>query len=128
MICEEDYELWGRLLPKITVANMDQSAIRYRVLGGSAQWNPKKYASKRKGVTAFCTMYGIEAPDFVTALIEFQNSAFVRLDCYETLRRYALRTVDEDLPKLGWIHEAMLREPTYERFQTWFRRAKGWPL
>ncbi|WP_280178565.1 glycosyltransferase family 2 protein [Methylobacterium gnaphalii] len=126
--CEEDYELWGRLITEVEVANMDQSSIRYRVLGGSAQWNPKKYQSKMKGVSAFCKANAIFSNELVIALVEFQNSAFIRPNCYETLRRYAAAADKNDLPRLGWIHDAILREPSYERFQKWFRRTKGWLL
>jgi hypothetical protein len=51
----------------------------------------------------------------------------VRHHTYEVLHAYARRAENEGLPRLGWIHHALLREPDYARFVIWFRKAKGWP-
>mgnify|MGYP003345369411 FL=1 len=125
--CDEDYELWGRLLLKTKAANIDSSLLRYRVHGQNAQWDPRKHRYKAKALRGFCEPLGIADPALIDALVEFQCGNFVRHHTYEVLHAYARRAENEGLPRLGWIHHALLREPDYARFVIWFRKAKGWP-
>jgi hypothetical protein len=77
-------------------------------------------------LNGFCKFFGIDEPPLINALVEFQCSSFVRNDNYELLREYAARADKYRLPKLGWIHGALVKEPDYQRFVAWFRQAKGW--
>lgn len=126
--CDEDYELWGRLIHDTVCANLDQSSIRYRIHGASWQWDPRKYRFKRKAIMGFCERYGIADDFFVDSLTEFQCSAFIRNDNYLCLRDYAREAEAKNLPKLGWIQDAIVREKNYVDFVTWFRRTKGWAV
>jgi glycosyltransferase involved in cell wall biosynthesis len=123
---EEDYELWGRLIPVITCANLDQSSIRYRIRGTSNQWDPRKFRYKRKALEGFCQLTGVVDDALIDALAEFQCGAFIRYHSYTAMRDYAMSAIDRKLPKMGWIHEALVREPGYPEFTRWYRRARGW--
>jgi glycosyltransferase involved in cell wall biosynthesis len=126
--CDEDYELWGRLIPRVKVANIDKCLIQYRIHGNNAQWDPRKHRAKTRAIAGFCASYGIDSPELVDALVEYQCSQFIRHDSYRVMRDYALRAEKEDLPKLGWIHHAIVNEPGFAAFTRWFRAAKGWPI
>jgi hypothetical protein len=124
--CDEDYELWGRLIPQIKCANLDQSSIRYRIHGQNTNLDPRKHTFKRKALRGFCESYGIADDVLVEALVDFQCGTFLRHTDYVVLREYANWATEAKLPKLGWIHEAIVREKSYPDFLTWFRTAKGW--
>lgn len=124
---EEDYELWGRLIPQITCVNLDQSSIRYRIRGNSTQWDPRKFRFKRRALMGFCQQNGLNNEVLIDALAEFQCSSFIRHDHYMVLRDYAVSTVGTTMPRLGWLHDALVREKRYVDFSSWFRAAKGWP-
>lgn len=124
---EEDYELWGRLIPRIVCANLDWSTIRYRIRGSSAQWDARKYRFKRQALLGFCQSVGLDDDDVIDALTEFQCGSFIRKEHHEALREYALSVEGTDLPRVGWLHEALIRERGYANFTSWFRSAKGWP-
>ena len=124
---EEDYELWGRLIPQITCANLDQSSIRYRIRGNSTQWDPRKFRFKRQALLGFCQHVGLNDDALIDALAEFQCGSFIRHDQYLVLREYAVSSEGTTMPRLGWLHEALVRERRYADFNSWFRSAKGWP-
>ena len=50
---DEDYELWGRLIPKLTCANLDQSSIRYRIHGQNTNMDPRKHEYKSRALRRF---------------------------------------------------------------------------
>lgn len=127
-VCDEDYELWGRLLTRTKAANIDASLLRYRIHAQNAQWDPRKHRFKARAIKGFCAFYGVDDAALVEALVEFQCSNFIRIGGYEALRGYAERAEKLGVPRLGWIHDALLREPDFERFLAWFRRAKGWAI
>jgi glycosyltransferase involved in cell wall biosynthesis len=124
---EEDYELWGRLIPQIKCANMDQSSIRYRIRGNSTQWDPRKYRFKQMALKGFCAFYDIKDQELIDALVEFQCGAFIRSGHYAVMRDYAASIAGTEMPRLGWIHNALVEKPDYLEFTKWFRSAKGWP-
>jgi glycosyltransferase involved in cell wall biosynthesis len=126
--CEEDYELWGRILPKIRSANLDQSSISYRIHENNAQYDPRRYEAKKISLTAFCKMFDIHSGELVNALAEFQCGSFVRREVYHVMHDYALSIEGKDLPKLGWIHDAMLACESHVEFQRWYYSVKGWPF
>jgi hypothetical protein len=124
--CDEDYELWGRIITQTKVANIRRSLIQYRIHGQNAQWDPRKHGAKTRALTGFCARVGLDDPGLVDALVEFQCSGFVRRGCYAVMKRHADRADAEGLPKLGWIHDALRREPGYAAFVAWHRRAVNW--
>ncbi len=123
---EEDYELWGRLIPRIKCENMDRSLIKYRVRANSTQWDPRKYRFKHAAITGFTKYYGLKEPILLDALVEFQCSSFIRSQHFEAMRDYCCSIGDSDLPRLGWLHDALVSNKTYADFTKWFRHAKGW--
>lgn len=123
---EEDYELWGRLIPQIICNNLDQSSIRYRIRGNSTQWDPRKYRYKRHALLGFCQSIGLDDDTLIDALAEFQSGGFIRYDHYVSMREYALSCEDSDMPRLGWLHHALTSNKDYSDFTSWFRRIKGW--
>ena len=124
--CDEDYELWARVIPRTKCANMDQSSIRYRLHAGGAQWDPRKHRYKRQALQQFTSSYGIGSPELVEALVQLQCSGYIRPEEYVTLKRYAQAAEDKGLPKLGWLHPAILKERDYLDFTAWFRKTKAW--
>lgn len=150
-VCEEDYELWGRLIGQTVCANLDASLLQYRIHGQNAQWDPRRHAAKTEALTAFCRDYGINDPSLVDALVEIQCSGFLRYPGYRILLDYAREVnaqraaelIEEArmgpaqlaakrkkrqkrLPRLGWIHDALAQEESYADFQAWYRRARNW--
>jgi glycosyltransferase involved in cell wall biosynthesis len=123
---EEDYELWGRLIPQVRCANLDQSSIKYRMRGNSTQWDPRKYRFKRNALLGFCKAVGITDSTLIDALAEFQCGTFIRHEHYLVMRDYARSVGDSDMPRLGWLHDALVAGPDYASFTCWFRAAKGW--
>jgi glycosyltransferase involved in cell wall biosynthesis len=127
-IFEEDYELWGRLLRSTVCANMDKALLRYRVHDDNAQWDPRKHRAKAKALRGFCEAWEIADQSLIDALVEFQCSSFLRHDDYTVLRDYADRAERKNLPRLGWIHQALRRETDYKSFMSWYWDEKGWRL
>jgi glycosyltransferase involved in cell wall biosynthesis len=126
--CDEDYELWGRLIPRTKVANIDKSLIQYRIHGNNAQWDPRKHKAKTRAIKGFCDGFGIKNDPLVEALVEFQCSQFIRYESYLVMRDYARKAVETEMPRLGWLHDAIVHEDSYAGFTNWFRRTKGWPI
>lgn len=124
--CDEDYELWGRLVPKVVCANMEQSLLRYRLHHGNGGWDPRKRVAKATALWRFCNNYGISDSLLVNALAEFQCGGLLRYEDYGELRDYAARADRQNLPKLGWIHEAILQERTYSDFSLWLASTSDW--
>lgn len=152
-VCDEDYELWGRLIPKVICANIDQTLLRYRIHNQNSQWDPRKHAAKTFAISEFCQAYGIDNPTLVDTLVEIQCSGFLRYEGYEVLLDYARQVEARDAkqllieaqlgrtplakggkvgekrwPKLGWIHDALVTQKSYADFQAWYRRTRGWPV
>jgi len=124
---EEDYELWGRLIPKVVCENLNQSSLRYRIRANSTQWDPRKYRYKQHALMGFCAAIGLTDDTLIEALAEFQCGGFIRHEHYVAMRDYALSANSLAMPRLGWLHDALLREHNYASFTRWFRSAKGWP-
>jgi hypothetical protein len=103
---------------------MGRSLIRYRLHQSNGHWDPRKYHAKSKALRSFCGTYGIVDDELIASLAAFQCSGFVRAQEYRVLRRYAQNASDLKSPKLGWIDEALLREPSYSDFLLWLRKAQ----
>lgn len=152
-VCDEDYELWGRLIPMVICANVDQTLLRYRIHNHNSQWDPRKHAAKTYAINEFCQAYGIENARLVDTLAEIQCSGFLRYEGYQVLLDYARRVEAQRAkerpteaqlggarldgarkvgkkrwPRLGWIHDALIAEDSYADFQAWYRRTRGWPV
>lgn len=111
---DEDYELWSRLLPKVTTANLVYSVIKYRIHSSNGQRNPGKRAAKEIAIRQFLTTYGIENQGITTALAEYQCSNFLSYDGYLCLKEYAKSTPNG--PRLGWLHDKLIKRSCYEDF------------
>lgn len=125
-VCEEDYELWGRLVPRIACANMTDILLRYRLHSGNGHWDPRKHRAKFKAIQRFCLEYGVDDLQLVEALVHFQCSGLIDYDGYERLRDYAQHALKAGTPKLGWIQDAVVRERSYADFGAWLSKASGW--
>lgn len=123
-VCDEDYELWGRVIPKVACANLEQSVLRYRLHQTNGHWDPRKYGAKIKALRGFCETYGASDEILIEALAGFQCSGLVLYEDYKVLRDYARQTVGKKLPKLGWIQDAIVREKTYSEFSSWLSNAQ----
>lgn len=123
---EEDYELWGRLIPRVKCANVPWSVLRYRIRANSTQWDPRKYRYKHRAIEAFCNSIELDNDVLIDALAEFQCGGYIRHPHYLAMRDYALSAKGRNLPKLGWLQDALIREPSYADFTHWFRVIKGW--
>lgn len=122
--CDEDYELWGRLIPLVQCANIGRSLLRYRLHQSNGHWDPRKYEAKKLALRGFCGAYGITDEEFVAALADFQCAGLLTYGQYSTLRRYAEHKPQKRVPKLGWIHEAIVRECSYAKFSRWLCEAQ----
>lgn len=125
-VCEEDYELWGRLVPRIACANMADILLRYRLHSGNGHWDPRKHRAKLKAIQRFCLEYGIDDSELVDTLVHFQCSGLIDYSGYVHLRDYAHYALKAATPKLGWIQDAIVRERSYADFSTWLLKAGGW--
>lgn len=131
---DEDYELWGRVIRAVKTANMDCSAIKYRIHKSNNQRNPSQRTHKAIALERFCKAEGIYDPSLLNALVEFQASGFVTPETYDILSKYARLAVAQDekssvpWPKLGWIQWAMAEKSNYAQFMEWYTKEKGWRL
>lgn len=116
LLTEEDYELWSRLLPGLSCANLDRSLIRYRLHSGNNQRHPAKLRIKELALRQFLSHFGCNDARLVSALAEYQCGGFVRADHYTVLRRYAHEAEAKGRPKLGFLHQAFLASKSYSDF------------
>ena len=121
---EEDFELWGKVIPNAVCANLNRSLLRYRVHGSNAQRDPWKYRFKRIGLSRFCKAYGIDNEPLIDALTEFQCSAFITPDMYRVMKDYADTVTTK--PKIGWLQIPLTQSRSYGDFIDWYWRAKNW--
>jgi len=113
---EEDYELWSRLLPLSNCANLDQSVIRYRLHANNNQRHPAKFEIKKLALKQFLAYFGISEPELVEALAEYQCGGFVRAEHFPVLKQYAHEAEARNLPKLGFLQEALTSARDYRDF------------
>jgi len=132
---DEDYELWGRLVGSIRCANMDCATMSYRMHASNSQRHPRQMMHKKVALERFCEAEGIHDPELIDVLCEFQASAFVTPAMHRKLRAYGLEAEaynagqpERSRPTLGWIHDAIVEQPTYPAFIKWYNQAKGWKI
>jgi glycosyltransferase involved in cell wall biosynthesis len=125
-LTDEDYELWGRLLPVIQTANIGHSTIRYRRTAESNQSHPQVFEAKVRTLEHFCRRYGIRDKLDPSALAEVQCSGFVSHDAFRQLQRYASFAERTGKPKLGWLHKVFLREGSYKSVMNHYDQVFGY--
>jgi glycosyltransferase involved in cell wall biosynthesis len=123
-VCDEDYELWARLIPTTRCANVEQVLLRYRLHNENASWDPRKFAGKCRALQQFCDALSVQDGWLVGALAEFQCSGFMRYENYEILRRYAIQADELGWPKLGWIQQSIVQEASYFEFCMWLNQVQ----
>jgi glycosyltransferase involved in cell wall biosynthesis len=131
---DEDYELWGRLLPEIVAANMQDVLLRYRIHESNGQREPWKQRHKLMALERFTKAQNVYSAELVEVLSEYQCSNFITPEMFEILCDYAHKSRDKDAvlgardrwPKLGWLQWAFLEYPRYPDFMLWYFQAKGW--
>lgn len=126
--CDEDYELWGRLIGAAKLSNLNWALMHYRIHGGNSQRTPKRYRFKRRALKAFMEEQKIHQEELLDALVEFQCSSFISPVMFEILRVYGKRAEDEGLPRLGWVHHRLIHSRSYGKFIEWYWRIKGWRM
>jgi glycosyltransferase involved in cell wall biosynthesis len=114
---EEDYHLWGRIIPHYRCANLWWSLIKYRLHTANNGRHPARKEIKRETIERFLNHFGVDgATDLATDLSEFQCSNFLKWQAFERLKAYATVAEVQDFPKLGWIHQRLLKARTYSNF------------
>jgi glycosyltransferase involved in cell wall biosynthesis len=113
---EEDYELWSRLLPKIRCQNIHYPLIKYRIHGSNSQRNPGKKGVKKEAIESFLMTFGYSNAFLVEALAEYQCSGFLDHSGFKAARDYVAKSSALGLPRLGWLHDRILRARNYQDF------------
>ncbi len=118
-LCEEDYELWGRLISKDNCGNIDCSVIKYRVSATSNANHLAKMRLKRLALRRFGERMGLLDVVPVDVIAELQIAGFIDAPGWSSLVTYARYAEAHSAPKLGWIHGALLEYGTYAGFFAW---------
>jgi len=118
-VCEEDYELWSRLLTTSNCYNIDYPTIKYRTSANSNANRPQKKRLNIKCLRQFADRFGIGDIAPLDDLTEFQLSGYIDEPGYRRLADYAAVADKNSLPKLGWIHGPLLEHTTYQDFYSW---------
>lgn len=113
---EEDYELWSRLLPRLSCANLNKPVIRYRIHSSNNQRHPAKLRTKELALRQFLMQTACSDPELVSALAEYQCGGFIRAEHYSILRQYAREAEARDWPKLGFLQQALTASKSYLDF------------
>ena len=117
--CDEDYDLWSRLLLRYRGANLDSASIRYRFHSENNQFHPEKFLVKKKALQRFIDFHALGEYVDANDLSEFQCSAFVSKGRYRQLRQYALYAKTSGKPKLGWLQSGLEGADDYRSFSRW---------
>lgn len=123
--CEEDYELWSRVLTTDNCGNLDYSTIKYRTGPGGNANSPHKKRLNRIAIAQFASRMSIADRVPVDVVSEFQVAGYIDAPGYIKLAAYAREAEARGLPKLGWIHGALLDFQTYDRFFAWLNDVRG---
>jgi glycosyltransferase involved in cell wall biosynthesis len=122
--CEEDYELWSRLITANNCANIDYATIRYRISPSSNANHPHKKKLNRIVLTQFCERMGVGNIVPVDQISEFLISGYIDEPGFKALRSYAALAAKRDLPRLGWLQGPLLDHSNYARFFAWLNSAR----
>jgi glycosyltransferase involved in cell wall biosynthesis len=119
--CEEDYELWSRVITVGNCHNIYRPLIKYRVAPLSNQNRLEKRKFTRIALEQFCARF--EANDApISSLLEIQLSGLVRYEDYLKIKEYAHVSLVTGKPGLGWMHKRLLKSRSYLEFNNWHLR------
>lgn len=122
--CEEDYEIWSRLITERNCNNIGYPLIKYRVSSVSNQDRIGKRALTGIALRQFCARFNVhDAP--IECLVNVQLSKMIRHEDYLSLRDYAERVQKTDKPKLGWLQQSLCKSRSYRSFMNWYHRRTG---
>lgn len=114
--CEEDYELWSRLVTRKNCGNLQAPAIRYRVGLANNANHPAKRILNRRALVQFAMRMGAIAHAPISALNEFQMTGFVDEPNYRQMLAYAEQSDRAGWPRLGSLHASLLTARDYTAF------------
>jgi glycosyltransferase involved in cell wall biosynthesis len=117
--CEEDYELWSRIVTRSNCGNLWRPTIKYRVTLANNANDPTKRRLNRLALDRFAARMGIRNDAPTADLNEFQMSGFVDQSAFRRLRVYAARAQEAGWPRLGFIHDPLVQHERYEGFFSW---------
>ncbi|MFM8751431.1 glycosyltransferase family 2 protein [Rhabdaerophilum sp.] len=122
--CEEDYELWSRILTEFNCGNLPGSGLFYRTASGSNANHPYKKRFKQKALEQFARRMGIIEFTPIDIISEFQVSGFVDEPGFHAMRQYALYSHRSNLPTLGWLQEPLLDCRNFRTFFSWLNSVR----
>jgi glycosyltransferase involved in cell wall biosynthesis len=122
--CEEDYELWSRILNEFNCGNLRESRLFYRTAAGSNANHPEKKRCNQKALEQFSGRMGIIELVPVDIISEFQVSGFVDEPGFHAMRQYALRSHGTNRPKLGWLQGPLLDCRDFRSFFAWLNSVR----
>lgn len=117
--CEEDYELWSRVLTPDNCGNMEGESIRYRVRREGNANHPTKRDLKTRAVWLFARRLGIANVLPVNDISEFLLNGTVKEAAFPRLVAYAEHAAREGLPLLGALQGPLREYSDFESFNTW---------
>ena len=120
--CEEDYELWSRIITPENCRNIGYSMLKYRVGSVSNANNPHKKRLNHLVLSQIASRFGISGVAPIDELNEFQIGGFIDAYAYAKLAEYARYAKLANAPRLGWIQEPLLKYRSYEEFFKWLNR------
>ncbi len=123
-LCEEDYELWSRLITASNCENISHPVIKYRVAQTTNQNRLDKQKFTKIVLTQFCDRLGVENVP-IEALLEIQLSGFIRYEDYLAIKDYACDSARTGQPGLGWLQKELVRSRSYKDFTNWYLRCIG---
>ena len=117
--CEEDYELWSRLVTAKNCGNLGQSLLRYRVGAFGNANHPAKFQFNRIALEQFAQRFGVADVAPTDVLSEFQMTGFADAGGWQTLVAYAKTAEREGFPRLGYLQAPLVEIDRYDRFVDW---------
>jgi glycosyltransferase involved in cell wall biosynthesis len=114
--CEEDYELWSRIVERGNCANIDYSTLKYRTASNGNANHPQKKRLNQIVLTQFASRFGVLDVAPISELSEFQVAGYIDAPGYSKLAAYAKLAHARDLPRLGWLQEPLLNLADYREF------------
>lgn len=119
--CEEDYELWSRLVTRSNCGNMRRPTIKYRVSLSNNANHPAKRTLNRLALDRFAARMGIGLSAPTAELSELQMTGFVDEPGFKKLSAYAHKAASEGWPRLGYLHDPLLQYQRYDLFFGWMQ-------
>lgn len=123
-VCEEDYELWARLIMREPCGNLDMALVDYHISPSGNANHPTKLHFNRLALRRFAEEAGIAQLCPIDALSDFQMTGFVDEPAYRALRAYAAQADRTNLPRLGWL-QGLVLETDYAAFFERLNQMRG---